>query len=152
LTFFPKTYLFAGAFIACLVAPTALAHPTSISGPGFTVEGQRVNSAVAFTLIVIPSNSTPKPGVTVTMTNCKSGQPTPIRLIRRIGRLGANQSLRAQPGKLVWNVSTVPAKPARAKLRLRLAIPDGVTRFCAFASMYDTYTKKTTNVTMRVPL
>ena len=152
MTFFPKANLYVGAFIALLVAPTALAQPTSISGPGFTVEGQRVKNAVAFSLIVIPSNSTPKPGVTVTMTNCKSGQQAPIRLIRRVGALGANQSLQAHPGKIVWNVGSVPAKPARAKVRLRLAIPNGVKRFCSFVSMYDTYTKKTTNIRMRVPL
>ena len=152
MTFFPKAHLFAGAIIAVLVAPTALADPTSISGPAFQVEGQRVKNRVAFTLIVIPSNSTPKPGVTVTMTNCKSGQKAPIRLVRRIGTLGANPSLQAHPGKLVWNVTTVPARPARARIHLRLAIPTGVKKFCAFTSMYDTYTKTTTTVTSRVPL
>jgi hypothetical protein len=152
LTFFPKAYVYAGAFIALLLAPTALARPTSISGPGFTVEGQRVNNVVVLALIVIPSNSTPKPGVVVTLTNCKQGQRAPIRLVRRIGRLGPNQSLSAHPGKIVWTVGTVPARPTKPTLRLRLALPAGTTRFCAFASMHDTYTKTTTNIKTRVPL
>jgi hypothetical protein len=152
LTFFLKAHVSAGAFIALLVAPTALAHPTDIFGPDVRVEGQSVTSAVAFTITISPSYSTPKPGVTVTMTNCKSGQRAPIRLVRRIGTLGPNQSLRARPGKLVWNLSSVPAKPAKPTLRLRLAIPKGVNTFCTFTSVYDTFTKDTVNITTRVPL
>jgi hypothetical protein len=140
----------AGALIAVLVAPAALAH--SIFGPDLRVEGQRLTKTVAFTLILTPSYSTPKPGVIVTMTNCKSGQAAPIRLVRRLGTLGAGRSLQAHPGKLVWSVETVPAKPAKPRLRLRLAIPKGVKKLCVQTSMYDNFTKQTVNMTTKVPL
>ena len=142
----------AGGLVAALVAPLALAHSNFLYGPDLRVEGQGKTGNVAFKFTLTPSYSSPKPGVRVTMTNCKTGQQAPIRLIRRVGALGANQSLQAHPGKIVWNVGSVPAKPARAKLRLRLAVPNGVSKFCSFVSMYDTYTKKTTNIRMRVPL
>ena len=83
------------------------------------------------------------------MTNCKSGQQAPIRLVRRFGSLG---SLRARPGKLVWNLAIIPAKPAKRKLRLRLAVPKGVTKFCLHTSMYDKFTKTTVNTNNRVPI
>jgi hypothetical protein len=145
--FFPKAALaLAGAFIVLPVAPAALAD---IFGPDLRVEGQSLTSSVEFTVRLIPQYSTPKPGVTVTMTNCKSGQQAPIRLIRRFGTLG---SLRARPGKLVWSLESIPAKPATRKLRLRLAVPKGVTKFCLHTSMYDKFTKTTVNTNNRVPV
>ena len=110
-----------------------------------------MTSSVEFTVSLIPHYSTPKPGVTVTMTNCKFGQRAPIRLVRRFP-LGPGQSLGGRPGKLVWSLKSVPAKPAKPKLRVRLAIPKGIKTFCLQTSMYDNFTKKTVNTTNRVPL
>ena len=150
MSFFPKTACaVAGTFVALLVVPAAFAD---IFGPDLRVTGQSKTTTVEFTALLIPSYSTPKPGVIMTMTNCKSGQKAPIRLVRRFGTIGPGRSLQAHPGKLVWNVSTVPARPAKAKIRLRLALPTGITKFCACTSMYDTYTKTTTTITTRVPL
>jgi hypothetical protein len=145
--FFPKAALaIAGAFIVLPVAPAALAD---IFGPDLRVEGQSLTATVEFTVVLTPSYSTPKPGVIVTMTNCKSGQQAPIRLVRRFGSLG---SLRARPGKLVWTLETIPAKPVKRKLRLRLAVPKGVKTFCLHTSMYDKFTKTTVNTNNRVPI
>jgi hypothetical protein len=145
--FFPKAALaLAGAFIVLPVAPAALAD---IFGPDLRVEGQSLTSSVEFTVRLTPHYSTPKPGVIVTMTNCPSGQQAPIRLVRRFGTLG---SLRARPGKLVWSLESIPAKPATRKLRLRLAVPKGVTKFCLHTSMYDNFTKTTVNTNNRVPV
>jgi hypothetical protein len=146
-SFFPKAALaIAGGSILLAVAPAALAD---IFGPDLRVEGQSLTTTVEFTVVLTPSYSTPKPGVIVTMTNCKSGQQAPIRLVRRFGTLG---SLRARPGKLVWNLESIPAKPAKRKLRLRLAVPKGVTKFCLHTSMYDKFTKTTVNTNNRVPI
>jgi hypothetical protein len=136
----------AGAFIALLVAPAALAD---IFGPDLRVEGQSLTKSVALTVRLNPSYSTPKPGVTVTMTNCGSGQ---IRLVRRLGSLGPGQSFRARPGKFVWTLTSVPAKPAKPKLSMRLAVPKGVKTLCVRTSMYDNFTKQTVNLTNRIPL
>jgi hypothetical protein len=146
-SFFPKAALaIAGTFIVLAVAPAALAD---IFGPDLRVEGQSLTSSVEFTVRLVPHYSTPKPGVTVTMTNCKSGQQAPIRLVRRFAILG---SLRARPGELVWSLESIPAKPATRKLRLRLAIPKGVTKFCLHTSMYDKFTKTNVNTNNRVPI
>jgi len=142
----------AGALVAALVAPLALAHSNFLYGPDLRVEGQGKAGNVAFTFILTPSYSSPKPGVRVTMTNCKTGKQAPIRLIRRVGPLGAGQTLSGHAGKYVWTVPTVPAKPVRPKLRLRMAIPTGPVSFCLLTSMYDSYTKSTVNQTTRVPL
>jgi hypothetical protein len=142
----------AGALIALLVVPAALARSNEIFGPDLRVEGQSKTSTVAFTVILIPSYSTAKPGVKVTMTNCKSGQKAPIRLVRRAGGLGAGRSLQAHPGKIVWSLNSVPAKPAKPKLHLWLAVPKGVKNFCLHTSMYDNNTKTTVNVNNRVPI
>jgi hypothetical protein len=150
---FPKAAIVAaGAFVAVLVAPMALAHSSFLYGPDLRVEGQGKTGNVAFTLVLTPSYATPKPGVQVTMTNCKFGQKAPIRLIRRIGPLGPGRTLTARPGKIVWTVGTVPGKPAKPKLRLRLALPAGVNKFCMLTSMYDSFTKQTVQQTTRVPV
>jgi hypothetical protein len=147
LSSFPKAAsAVAGAFIALLVAPAALAD---IFGPDMRVEGQSLTTTVEFSVILTPSYSTPKPGVTVTMTNCKSGQRAPIRLVRRFGTVG---SLQAKPGKLVWSLESIPAKPAKRKLRVRLAVPKGVKTFCLHTSLYDKFTKTTVNTNNRVPI
>jgi hypothetical protein len=151
LSFFPKALVVAGAVVA-LAAPAALAHSSFIYGPDLRVEGQSVKKSIAFTLRLTPSYSTPKPGVTVTMTNCKSGQRVPIHLIRHVGALGAGQSLKAHLGKIVWSLTSVPAKPAKPTLRLRLTAPKGVKTFCTVTSMYDQFTKKTVKITSRVPV
>jgi hypothetical protein len=149
---FSKTHVLSGALIALLVVPAALARSNEIFGPDLRVEGQSKTSTVAFTVIPIPSCSTAKPGVKVTMTNCKSGQKAPIRLVRRFGTLGPGRSLQARPGKIVWTLTHVPGKPARPKLRMRLAVPKGVKTFCLHTSMYDMFTKTTVNITNRVPI
>ena len=150
---FPKAAIVAaGAFVAVLVAPIALAHSNFRYGPDLRVEGQTKTANVAFTFTLSPSYSSPKPGVRVTMTNCKTGKQAPIRLLRRVGPLGAGQTLSGRAGKYVWTVPTVPGKPAQPKLHLRLAIPTGPQKFCLLTSMYDSYTKSTVNQTTRVPL
>jgi hypothetical protein len=136
----------AGAFIAVLIAPAALAE---IFGPDLRVEGQSLTKSVALTVRLTPSYSTPKPGVTVTITKCGAAQ---VRLVRRLGSLGAGQSFRASSGKLVWTLASVPAKPAKPNLSLRLAVPKGVKTLCVRTSMYDNFTKQTVNVTNRIPL
>jgi len=136
----------AGAFIALLMAPAALAEKF---GPDLRVEGQSKITFVAVTVRLSPSYSTPKPGVTVTMTKCGAAQ---VRLVQRLGGLGSGQTFRAQPGKLVWTLASVPAKPAKPTLSLRLAVPKGAKTLCVQTSMHDNYTKQTVNVTNRIPL
>jgi len=147
LTSFSKAALVvAGTFSAMVVAPAALAD---IFGPDLTVAGQSLTTSVALTVNLAPSYNKPKPGVVVTMTNCGSGG---LKVVRRIGTLGANQTFRASSGKIVWTVKTVPAKPAKPKLSLRLAIPKSGKTLCVRTSMYDNYTKKTVKATNRIPL
>jgi hypothetical protein len=144
---FPKAALVtAGAFIALVVAPAALAEKF---GPDLRVEGQSLTTSVALTVRLSPSYSTSKPGVTVTMTKCGAAQ---VRLVRRLGGLGSGQTFRASAGKLVWTLASVPAKPAKPTLNLRLAVPKGAKTLCVRTSMYDSYTKQTVNVTNRIPL
>jgi len=144
---FPKAALVTvGAFIALVVAPAALAEKF---GPDLRVEGQSLTTSVALTVRLSPSYSTSKPGVTVTMTKCGAAQ---VLLVRRLGSLGSGQTFRAQPGKLVWTLASVPAKPAKPTLNLRLAVPKGAKTLCVHTSMYDNYTKQTVNVTNRIPL
>jgi hypothetical protein len=138
-----------GACIASFVAPAALAD---IFGPDLRVTGQSLTTTVEFTAVLIPSYNESKPGVVVTMTNCKSGQKAPIRMVRRFGTLGPGQTLRARPGKLVWTLEKVPAKPAKRKLRFRLAVPKGVKTFCLATSMFDNFTKTTVNLRNSVPI
>jgi hypothetical protein len=149
---FLKAHVFCGALIALLVVPAALAKSTEIFGPDLRVEGQSKTSSVAFSVILLPSYNVSKPGVTVTMTNCKTGQKAPIRVVRRSGGLGGGRSLQAHPGKIVWKLNSVPAKPAKPKLQLWLAVPKGVKNFCLHTSMYDNFTKTTVNVNNRVPI
>ena len=147
---FSKALLALGALAALAVVPGAFARSTDLFGPDLRVSGQSVTNAVAFTLVLSPSYTTAKPGVTVTMTTC--GQGPKIRLVRRLGALGNGQSLQARPGRIVWSVANVPAKPAKAKLRLRLASPQGRKSLCVHTSMYDQYTKSTIDLTNKVPL
>jgi len=143
----------AGVLAAMLVAPAGLAGPSKIFPPDLGVEGQSITTAVQFALIVTPSYSKSKPGVTITMTNCKSGQKAPIRLVRRIGALHGGETLHAKPGKIVWDLKTIPGKPAKRKIRLNLAIPSGnLARFCTVTTMYDKLTKNSVSITTRVPL
>ena len=142
----------AGGLVAALVAPLALAHSNFLYGPDLRVEGQGKTGNVAFKFTLTPSYSSPKPGVRVTMTNCKTGKQPPIRVLRRIGPLGAGQTLSGRRGKYVWSVPTVPAKPVQPKLRLTMVLPAVVTKFCLLTSMYDSYTKQTVNQTTRVPV
>jgi hypothetical protein len=100
-------------------------------------------------LTLSPSYSTRKPGVVVTMTTCNNAS---LRLIRRVSTLGAGQTLRARPGRIVWSVSTVPGKPAKPKLALKLAAPAGKSKLCVRSSMYDNYTKKTIAINTPIPL
>lgn len=144
---FPKAAsAVAGAFIALLIAPAAFAN---IFGPDLVVAGQSLTTTVEVTVTLTAVYSTPKPGVAVTLTNCKSGQRAPIRLVRRFGNLG---HLQAKPGKLVWSLDSIPAKPAKRKLRVRLAVPTGVKTFCFQTSMFDNFTKTTVTATNRVPI
>jgi hypothetical protein len=138
--------------VAMLVAPAALARTSKLFPPDLGVEGQSVTTSVAFALIITPSYGAPKPGVTVTMTNCKTGQRAPIRLLRRAG-LHPGETLRARPGKIVWDIKTIPGKPAKRKLRLWLAIPkSSPAKFCTSTTMYDKLTKNSATITTRVPL
>ena len=146
---FSKAHVLVGALIALLVVPAALARSNDIFGPDLRVVGQSKTSTVAFDVILSPSYRKAKPGVKVTMTNCKSGQKAPIRLVSRSGSLG---SVQARPGKIVWTLNSVPGKPAKPKLSMRLAVPNGVKKFCLATSMYDSYTKTTVKVTNRVPI
>jgi hypothetical protein len=145
-----KALLAVGALASLAVVPGAFARSTDLFGPDLRVAGQSATNGVTFTLVLSPSYNTAKPGVTVTMTTC--GQGPKIRLLRRLGGLGQGQSLQARPGRIVWNVASVPARPAKAKLRLRLASPQGRSSLCVHTSMYDRYTKSTIDLTNRVPL
>ena len=143
----------AGALVAALAAPAALAHSDRLFPPELTVRGQSVTTAVAYTLTVSPAYTTTKPGVTVTMTNCKSGQRAPIRLAHRFGTLHSGETFHAKPGKIVWDLTTIPGKPAKRKLRLNVAIPNNApAKFCTVVTMYDKLTKNSASITTRVPL
>jgi hypothetical protein len=146
-SFFPRIVAAAGA--AVVLPAAALGQ---LVGPDLRVEGQSVEKGVALTLVLTPSFDTPKPGVTVTMTNCRPGRGAPIRLLRRLRPLGFGQTLKAQRGKIVWTVQTVPARPAKAKLRLMLVKPNGQSRLCVRTSMDDRSTNSTVNLTNDIPL
>ena len=140
------------AFVALLAASAAFAHPAKLFPPDLGVEGQSKTTSVAYSLIITPAYRTSKPGVTVTMTNCKTGQRAPIRLLRSRG-LHPGESLRAHPGKIVWDMKTLPGRPAIRKLRLWLAIPSNApAKFCTMTTMYDKLTKNSATITQRVPL
>jgi hypothetical protein len=153
LSLFPGKAVAVTGLVALLAASAALAQPTKLFPPDLGIEGQSVTTSVAFTLIVTPAYSTRKPGVTVTMTNCKSGQRAPIRLLRRSNTLHRGESFRARPGKIVWDITTLPGKPVKRKLHLNLAIPKGnLKKFCTTTTMYDKLTKNSATITTRVPL
>ena len=137
---------------ALLVAQGALGQADKLFPPDLGVEAQSQTTSVGFALIVTPSYNTPKPGVTVTMTNCKTGQKAPIRLLRRAG-VHPGETLRARPGKIVWDIKTLPGKPKKRKIRLWLAIPkNSPAKFCTSTTMYDKLTKNSATITTRVPL
>jgi hypothetical protein len=152
LSILARGFAVAGA-VALLAAPAAFARADTKFGPDLRVqgqgEGQFTTSSVALNLTLTPSYSTRKPGVVVTMTSCNNAT---LKLLRRVGGLGAGQSLRARPGRIVWSLSTVPGTPARPKLALKLAAPKGKSKLCVRASMYDNYTKKTININTPIPL
>jgi hypothetical protein len=138
--------------VALLAAQGALGQAAKLFPPDLGVEGQSLDTSVAFALIVTPSYSTPKPGVTVTMTNCKHGQRAPIRVLRRAG-VHPGETLRIRPGKIVWDIKTLPGKPKKRKIRLWLAIPaNASSTFCTTTTMYDKLTKNSATITTRVPL
>jgi len=142
-----------GVLAALLAASAAVAKSNKLFPPDLGVEGQSVNTSVAFTLIVTPSYSTSKPGVTVTMTNCKTGQKAPIRVLRRSHNLHPGETFRARPGKITWDITTLPGRPAKRKLHLFLAIPaNAPVKFCTVTTMYDKLTKNSATITTRVPL
>jgi hypothetical protein len=152
LSILARGFAVAGA-VALLAAPAAFARADTKFGPDLRVQGQGegrfTTSSVALNLTLSPSYATRKPGVVVTMTSCNNAT---LKLLRRVGGLGAGQSLRARPGRIVWSLSTVPGKPARPKLALKLAAPKGKSKLCVRASMYDNYTKKTININTPIPL
>jgi hypothetical protein len=141
------------AAAALLAAPAAFARADTKFGPDLRVQGQGVGqgatTSVALNLTLSPSYSTRKPGVVVTMTSCNNAS---LKLLRRIGRLGAGQSLRGRTGRIVWSLTSVPGKPAKPKLALRLAAPNNASKLCVRASMYDNYTRKTINIRTPIPL
>ena len=145
---FPRTAA-AVALVAALAAPAAVAHSSKLFAPDLRVEGQSLDTAVAYTLVVTPTYRVSKPGVTVTMSSCKSG--TTIRLKRRFGSLHKGETFHAKPGKIVWDLAKIPGKPAKSKLRLNLVIPSGKT-LCTVTTMYDKLTKNSVSITTRVPL
>jgi len=152
LSILPRSFAVAGA-VALLAAPAAFARTDTKFGPDLRVQGQGQGTAattsVALNLTLSPSYSTRKPGVVVTMTSCNNAT---LKLLRRVGGLGAGQSLRTRPGRIVWSLSTVPGKPAKPKLALKLAAPNNTSKLCVRASMYDNYTRKTINIRTPIPL
>jgi hypothetical protein len=152
LSILPRSLVVAAA-IALLAAPAAFARTETKFGPDLRVQGQgqgqTATTSVALNLTLSPSYSTSKPGVVVTMTSCNNAS---LKLLRRIGGLGAGQSLRARPGRIVWSLSAVPGKPAKPKLALKLAAPTNKSKLCVRTSMYDNYTRKTINISTPIPL
>ena len=141
------------AAVVLLAAPAANAGADTRFGPDLRVEGQGVGqpntTAIALNLTLTPYYATRKPGVVVTMTSCNNAS---LKLLRRVSRLGSGQSLRARRGRIVWSVASIPGKPAKPALRLRLAVPTGKPKLCVRSSMYDNYTKKTINISTPIPL
>jgi hypothetical protein len=147
-----RGFLVAGA-VALLAVPVALARADTRFGPDLRVvgqgEGRTTTTSVALNLTLSPSYATSKPGVVVTMTSCNKAS---LKLLRRVGALGSGQSLRSRPGKIVWTLVSVPGKPAKPKLSLKLAAPTNTSKLCVRSSMYDNYTKQTINIRTPVPL
>ncbi len=147
-----RGFAVAGA-VALLAAPAAFARADTKFGPDLRVQGQGegtvTTSSVALNLTLSPSYGTRKPGVVVTMTSCNNAT---LKLLRRVGGLGVGQSLRARPGRIVWSLRTVPGKPAKPKLALKLAAPANKSKLCVRSSMYDNYTKKTVAINTPIPL
>jgi len=152
LSILPRSLAVAGA-VALLAAPAAFARADTKFGPDLRVQGQgqgtTATTSVALNLTLSPSYSTSKPGVVVTLTSCNN---TSLKLLRRVGRLGSGQSLRARPGRIVWSLTAVPGKPTRPRLALMLAAPSGKSKLCVRSSMFDNYTRKTINITTPIPL
>jgi hypothetical protein len=139
--------------MALLAAPAADTRIETKFGPDLRVVGQGTGqpktTAVALNLTLSPSYATSKPGVVVTMTSCNNAS---LKLLRRVSRLGSAQRLRARRGRIVWSLASVPGKPAKPQLRLRLAVPAGKAKLCVRSWMYDNYTKTTVNVSTPIPL
>ena len=147
-----RGFVVAGA-VALLAVPAALARTDTKFGPDLRVVGQgqgaSATTSVALNLTLSPSYATSKPGVVVTMTSCNNAS---LKLLRRVGGLGSGQSLRSRPGRIVWTLSSVPGKPAKPKLSLKLAAPTGKSQLCVRSSMYDNFTKKTIAIRTPIPL
>jgi hypothetical protein len=152
LSILPRSFVVVCA-VALLATPAALARTDTKFGPDLRVvgqgQGQPATTSVALNLTLRPSYSTRKPGVVVTMTSCNNAS---LKLIRRLTRLGVGQRLQARPGRIVWSLSTVPGKPAKPQLALKLLAPTGKSKLCVRSSMYDNYTKKTVNINTPIPL
>ena len=148
----PRTFVVV-AVAALLTASAAFAHTATKYGPDLRVVGQgqgkTSTTSVALNLTLSPFYASAKPGVVVTMRNCTGAA---LKLIRRSGGLGAGQSLHAASGRLVWNVSSVPGKPAKPKLGLILAPPKGKSTLCVATSMFDNYTHQTVSIRTAIPL
>jgi len=147
-----RGFVVAGA-VALLAVPAALARTDTKFGPDLRVVGQgqgaSATTSVALNLTLSPSYATSKPGVVVTMTSCNNAS---LKLLRRNGSLGSGQSLRSRPGRIVWTLASVPGKPAKPKLSLKLAAPTGKSQLCVRSSMYDNYTKRTIAIRTPIPL
>jgi hypothetical protein len=147
-----RLQILAVAGVALAAPAAALGHSAFRFGPDLRVAGQSVGGNVAFKLTLTPSYPTAKPGVTVTMTNCKYSSAPPIRVVAYTGGVGPGQTLRARPGRVVWDLRAIPAAPTKRLLLLRLHAPNGQTRLCVQTSMYDRYTRSTTKLVNNVPL
>jgi hypothetical protein len=140
-------------FLAVALA-TASVAAANIYGPTIQAKGTIINDQVRIGLSVIPHYRVTKPGVVVTLTNCRLGQQIPLKVVDSPALMDGNFQLSYRPGRVTWKILRAPAKPDTATINLALALPHGKTgpKFCVHVAMHDNYTGQTVNRDLRIPI
>lgn len=146
--------LFLAAAALSIVSVAAAGANARIYAPTVKAQARIINDQVRVNLTLVPRYRVSKPGVQVTLTNCRLGQTAPLRVVDYPALMDGNYALSFKPGKLTWKVSRTPARPDTATMKLALALPQGKTGpyFCFHVSMHDSYTHKTKGFDLRVPI
>lgn len=142
------------AMAAVTLAIASAASATTIYGPTVKAHARIVNDRVNVILTIVPHYHVSKPGVQVTLTNCRLGQQTPLKVVSSPALMDGNYDLTFKPGKAIWKIGRTPALPDTAMMKLALALPHGKTgpEFCFHVRAHDNYTGKGYGYDIRVPI
>jgi len=149
--------------IASLVIAAAVLAAASVAAAGtiITKHSPRVkalasivNDQVRVNLKVLPYYRVTRPGVQVTLTNCRLGQQIPLKVVDSPALMDGNYDLTFKPGKAIWKIGRTPVLPDTAMMKLALALPHGKTgpEFCFHVRAHDNYTGKGYGYDIRVPI